>query len=201
VVAPRARIGFFLYADPAQIESHVARMVVAHKTTSCEVRLVGAKDLSEDLAQINPYNSTPTLADRDVVLYDVAILAEYLDERFPHPPLMPSDPVQRARARLGVLRIRQEWFALADKIEQGTPAERTQARKRLRDEMVASVPIFRGSKFFLSDEFSLLDCFVTPLLWRLKRYGIDLPESCEPIRIYSEKLFNAPSFLRTLKPK
>jgi len=176
-------------------------MVVAHKTTSCEVRLVGAKDLSEDLAQINPYNSTPTLADRDVVLYDVAILAEYLDERFPHPPLMPSDPVQRARARLGVLRIRQEWFSLADKIDHGTPQERTQARKRLREEMVASVPIFRGSKFFLSDEFSLLDCFVTPLLWRLKRYGIDLSENCEPIRIYSEKLFNAPSFLRTLKPK
>lgn len=201
MAAPRSRIGFVLYAAPDQLESHVARMVVAYKVTHCEVRLVDPLHPSEDLAQLNPYNSTPTLADRDVVLYDVAVLAEYLDERFPHSPLLPADPVARARARLGVVRIRRDWFSLAEKIESGTPTERNQARKRLREELIAADAVFRAAKFFLSDEFSLLDCFLTPLLWRLDRYGVELPESCEALRNYRHKLSNAPSFLRTLKPR
>jgi len=158
-------------------------------------------ELPEDVAALNPYNSLPTLLDRELVLFESGVMMEYLDERFPHPPLLPVYPVARAESRLYIYRIQRDWSRYADTIlnKSGTDAEIEEARKELRDSLVAISPIFAEKPYFMSEEFSLVDCCIAPILWRLPAMGIELPEAqCKPLVKYMERLFARESFQESL---
>ncbi|MDE1961724.1 MAG: glutathione S-transferase N-terminal domain-containing protein, partial [Xanthomonadaceae bacterium] len=161
---------------------------------------VTAKNPPEDLLDLNPYNSVPTLVDRDLVLYDTGVICEYLDERYPHPPLMPVDPLSRARLRLATVRIERDWLPYVTQIQAGgRPAET--ARKRLREALIAAVPLFKAAKFFLNPELSLADCALAPLIWRLPSLGVALPREGHVIIDYGERIFRNPGFTRSLTPE
>jgi stringent starvation protein A len=169
-------------------------MVLAEKGISVEVVDVDARNLPAEVEEANPYGTVPTLVDRDLRLYDSRIIMEYLDERFPHPPLLPVDPVSRANARLFMYRIENDWYGLMGKILHGTDAERAPARKELRESLVATAPVFAAHPFFMSDEFSLVDCCVAPLLWRLPAMGIQLPDQARAVRTYMTRIFSWEAF-------
>lgn len=183
-----------LFSAKNHLFSHIVRFVLAEKGIGFDVQQVDLSDTPEDLRELNPYNEVPTLVDRDLVLYDYRVIAEYLDERFPHPPLMPVDPVSRARNRLLLSRINRDWMSLAQDIENGTPKAAEKARKELRDGLVAASPAFAQKPFFLSDEFSLVDCATAPLLWRLPAFGVELPKAAQPLAAYADRLFERPGF-------
>lgn len=187
-----------LFSGPVSIRSHRARLVLAEKGISVEIVSVDPDEPPEDLIDLNPYNTVPTLVDRELVLYESGVITEYIDERYPHPPLMPVDPVSRARTRLALYRIERDWYALADVLETATGNQATQARKALRDSLVASNEAFAASKYFLNDELTLVDCAITPLLWRLKHYGVQLPKQAAAVEAYAERMFTMDSFRRSL---
>lgn len=178
-------------ADPA---SHQARMVLAEKGITVDILNIDADNKPEDLIHINPYNSVPTLVDRDLVLYDPHVIMEYLDERFPHPPLMPVDPVSRAKARLYMYRIEKDWYGLIDNLESKNEKTAAKARKVFRESLISSAELFAAKPYFLSDEFSLVDCCVVPLLWRLPYYKVDLPKQAKSVLQYAERIFKRGSF-------
>lgn len=178
--------------------SHRTRIVLAEKGISVEILDIDPDNKPEDLIDLNPYQTTPTLVDRDLVLYESRIIMEYLDERFPHPPLMPIDPVARAKARLAMYRIEQDWYSLLDDLESQNEKQAAKARKVLRDGLAASADVFAAKPFFLSDEFSLLDCTIAPLLWRLPHFGIELPAQAKPVLQYAQRLFRRNSFCASL---
>ncbi|HET7371568.1 MAG TPA: glutathione S-transferase N-terminal domain-containing protein [Gammaproteobacteria bacterium] len=179
--------------------SHRVRFVLAEKNVNFEVARVEPGKIPEDLIDLNPYQTVPTLVDRELVLYDPRVIMEYLDERFPHPPLMPVDPVSRARARLSLFRVEQDWYELVDLIEGGTDKQADKARKMLRESVLSSADIFSAMPYFLSEEFSLVDCSVAPVLWRLPHYGISLPpKQGRPIEKYAERMFKRRSFRNSL---
>jgi RNA polymerase-associated protein len=138
------------------------------------------------------------MVDRDLVLYNARVLIEYLDERFPHPPLMPVDPVSRAKSRLALFRIESDWFSLLGDIENGTEKKKAQAKKALTESLINSSEVFSAMPYFLSADFSLLDCSIAPILWRLPFYGIELPRSTKPITNYMKRVFSRPSFQASL---
>jgi RNA polymerase-associated protein len=175
----------------------MVRIVLAEKGINYDVQPVDLNDTPEDLKDLNPYNEVPTLVDRDLVLYHHQVIMEYLDERFPHPPLMPVDPVSRGRNRLMLHRIERDWYSLADKIN-GVSKEADSARKELRDSLISAMPIFDSKPFFMSDELSLIDCAIMPLLWRLPHYGIQLPGSAKPLNKYMEHMFKRNAFKASL---
>jgi RNA polymerase-associated protein len=146
--------------------------------------------------ELNPYGGVPVLVDRDLVLYDSQVIMEYLDERFPHPPLMPVDPVSRGRTRMTLRRIQRDWDGLVDQIVSGQDI--AQAAKELRESLTVVSPIFEQKPFFMSDEFSLMDCAVAPILWRLPAYGIELPPQARAIKNYAERLFDLDAFQASL---
>lgn len=188
-----------LFSKPTDIWSHRARLVLSEKSVNIDIVNIDDGALPEDLLDLNPYNSVPTMVDRDLVLYDSRVIIEYLDERFPHPPLMPVDPVTRAQFRLALYRIERDWYGLTEEIVQGgdrKPVAR--AVKSLEESIVSSVEIFAAKKFFLSEEFSLVDCTIAPILWRLPVLGIDLPVQAKPIQIYMDEVFSRPSFQASL---
>jgi RNA polymerase-associated protein len=188
-----------LFSSASDPSSHRARLVLAEKGINIDIINVEPGALPEDLLDLNPYHSVPTLVDRDLVLYDSRVIIEYLDERFPHPPLMPVDPVTRAQFRLALYRIERDWYGLAQQIEQ--EADRKQGvrlRKILRDQILASSDVFKAKPFFLSDEFSLVDATIAPILWRLQAYGIDLPPQAQAIARYANHIFTRPSFRESL---
>ncbi|TDJ47160.1 MAG: stringent starvation protein A [Gammaproteobacteria bacterium] len=188
-----------LYSSPTCFHSHRTRLVLAEKNISIDVVKVEGSDLPEDLLDLNPYHSVPTLVDRDLVLYDSRVIIEYLDERFPHPPLMPVDPVTRAQFRLALYRIEKDWYTLADQLEAASDGKQVvRVRKILEESIVSSAEVFSAKKFFLSDEFSLVDCSIAPILWRLDTYGIELPESAQPIRDYMDEVFSRRAFQESL---
>ena len=155
--------------------------------------------LAEYLLGLIPYNTPPTLVDRDLVFYDSRGIIEYLGERFPHPPLMPIDPVARARFRLALFQLERDWYALAHAIEQQpTRKAAAEPRKLLRDAVLSSAELFRQKPFFLADEFSLVDATIAPILWRLPYYEIDLPKESEPIIKYAQSIFTRPAFRQSL---
>jgi len=173
--------------------------VLAEKSISVDLIDVEGPELPEDLLDLNPYHSLPTLVDRDLVLYDSRVIMEYLDERFPHPPLMPVDPVSRAQFRLALFRIEKDWYELADKIDSsGDTKSANQARKQLKESLLSSGEIFATKPFFISDDFSLVDCTVAPILWRLQHYGIELPGNVKAIQQYMDRIFSRPSFQSSL---
>jgi RNA polymerase-associated protein len=187
----------FSAADCA--DSHRVRIVLAEKDITVDILNINPDNKPEELAELNPYNTTPTLIDRDLVLYDARIIMEYLDERFPHPPLMPVDPVTRAHSRLALFRIEKDWFSLVNDIEEGNDEVASQARKILRESVLSAAEVFSVKPFFLSDEFSLVDCTIAPILWRLPKYGIDVPEKQgKPILRYMDRVFSRDAFQQSL---
>ena len=178
--------------------SHRVRIVLAEKGISVEILDIDPDNKPEDLIDLNPYQTTPTFLDRELVLYESRIIMEYLDERFPHPPLMPVDPVARAKARLAMYRIEQDWYRLLEDLESNNEKQLAKARKILRDELTASAELFAAKSFFMSDEFSLLDCAIAPLLWRLPHFGIELPTQAKPVMQYAQRIFSRDSFRASL---
>lgn len=188
-----------LFSAAADPWSHRARLVLAEKGIAIELVNVDLRKLPEDLLDLNPYHSVPTLVDRDLVLYDSRVIIDYLDERFPHPPLMPIDPVTRAQFRVALYRIERDWYALARDIEldsQGKTA--AQSRKILGEAICASADVFAAKPFFLSDEFSLVDATIAPIFWRLPSYGVELPLQAQPIVKYMNMVFARSTFRASL---
>jgi RNA polymerase-associated protein len=188
-----------LFSSPTCFYSHRTRLVLAEKNIRVEIVKVEGTDLPEDLLDLNPYHTVPTLIDRDLVLYDSRVIIEYLDERFPHPPLMPVDPVTRAQFRLALYRIEKDWYSLADQIEAASdPKQASRTRKILEESIVASSEVFGAKKYFLSNDFSLVDCSIAPILWRLQSYGIEIPEHANSITNYMNDVFSRRSFQESL---
>lgn len=188
-----------LFSSPTCFLSHRTRLVLAEKNINIEIVKVEGSDLPEDLLDLNPYHSVPTLVDRDLVLYDSRVIIEYLDERFPHPPLMPVDPVSRAQFRLALFRIEKDWYTLAEQLEAASDTKQaSRTRKILAESILASTEVFSAKKFFLSDEFSLVDCSIAPVLWRLPVYGIELGVPGQAITNYMDEVFSRRSFQESL---
>jgi len=188
-----------LFSAPEELQSHRVRIVLAEKASEIEIINVVPGRYPEDLLDLNPYRSLPTLVDRDLVLYDARVIIDYLDERFPHPPLMPVDPVLRAQFRLAMYRFERDWYGLADQIERETD-RKVQARlkKELRDTILQTSDVFKVKPFFLSDEFSVVDATIAPILWRLHRYEIDLPPESQPLARYATAILARPAFRASL---
>jgi RNA polymerase-associated protein len=197
VQSPRLRNALTLYTTADDIQCHRARLVLAAKGVSYERVLVDPAKPPQDLIDLNPYASTPTLIDRDLTLFDTAVVCEYIDERYPHPPLMPIDPQSRARLRVAAVRVEKDWVSEVDTIRAGGRAA-DGARKRLREQMLSSVPLFKASKFFLNPEMSLVDCLVAPVIWRLPWLQVDLGREGKPIIDYGERLFHSQGFSRSM---
>lgn len=198
-LSQRSRAVLTLFSASNCVHCHRVRLVLASKGVSYDHVIVDLERPPEDLIELNPYNSVPTLVDRELVLYDTNVICEYLDERYPHPPLMPVDPLSRARLRLAVVRLENDWLTLVDQIESGSAGAEA-ARKALRDQLTANAPAFKASKFFLSPEISLADCAFIPLIWRLQSLGIQLPREAQPIIDYGERIFHSQAFTRSMTP-
>ena len=199
-LSQRSRTVLTLYSARDDVHCHRARLVLAAKGVTYDLVPVDPDKPPEDLLDLNPYNTIPTLVDRDLVLYDTSVICEYLDERYPHPPLMPVDPLSRARLRLAIVRIERDWLPIVAQIlAGGRPAET--ARKRLREVLLASIPLFKAAKFFLNPELSLADCALAPLVWRLPSLNVMLPREAQVIIDYGERIFRNPGFTRSLTPE
>jgi RNA polymerase-associated protein len=192
-----------LFSAPDEPASHRTRIVLAEKDVEIEIVSVTPGRFPEDLLDLNPDHSLPTLVDRDLVLYDSRIIIEYLDERFPHPPLMPVDPVSRAQFRLALHRIERDWYGIAAQLDKQGPdgAEAPRLRGELRDLIVQTVDFVKNKPYFVSDELSLVDVTIAPILWRLPRYRIDLPKEAAPLHKYANLLFSRPAFRLSLSPQ
>jgi RNA polymerase-associated protein len=187
-----------LYTTSKSIDCHRTRIVLAEKEIAHDRIETDPRKLPEDLIDLNPYCSLPTLVDRDLVLYHSRVIMEYLEERFPHPPLMPVGPVARAQTRLALFRVENDWYPLADIIETKGEKAVTKARKELAESITATADIFSAMPYFLSDSFSLVDASIAPLLWRLPHYGVELPKSANSIMKYADKIFEREGFQLSL---
>lgn len=187
-----------LYSDPNDIYSHQVRIVLAEKGVSVDIRHIDINQPTQELLELNPYGSLPTLIDRDLVLYHAPIVMEYLDERFPHPPLLPVYPVARAECRRMMYRIEQDWYSKIRLISEGSAEEADAARVAIKDSFTALAPVFASSKYFLSEEFTLVDCCLAPLIWRFSKLGIELPKPAKAVLNYAERLFERSSFQTSL---
>jgi RNA polymerase-associated protein len=186
-----------LYSDPANPYCHRVRVVLAEKNITYEIEDIDPLNMPEELMELNPYGSLPTLVDRDLRLYESNIIMEYLDERFPHPPLLPVDPVSRSTSRLLMYRVDRDWYRLMDIILEGKK-DAAKARKELRESLISTAPVFAARPFFMSDEFTLVDCAIAPLLWRLPMLGVEIPATAKGLQQYAANLFKRESFLQSL---
>jgi RNA polymerase-associated protein len=189
-----------LYSGTSCPFSQRCRMVLFEKGMDFQIIDVDMQGKPEDLALMNPYNRVPVLVERDLILYESNIINEYVDERFPHPQLMPADPVMRARARLFLFRFEQELFNHIDSIMHGGQKTAEKARMLIRDNLAQIAPLFAKQKYMLGDEFSMLDVAIAPLLWRLDYYGIRLPKQSAALLKYAERLFARSAFIEALTP-
>lgn len=187
-----------LFADPKDLQGHSVRLVLMEKDINVEINYVTDENKPEDLNTLNPYGKLLTLIDRDLVLYDSQIMMEYLDERYPHPPLMPVDPVARAANRQLRYRISQDLYSLAFDIENGDQLLSEKSKKLLRDNLLILAPIFEQFKYFMSDEFSLVDLCMSTILWRLDHWNIRLGLSEKQLTKYAEQIFEMESFQSSL---
>ncbi|MCT7654903.1 stringent starvation protein A [Oceanimonas sp. NS1] len=196
-VAANKRSIMTLFSGADDIYSHQVRIVLAEKGVSVEISQVEPDNLPEDMLELNPYGTVPTLVDRELALYESRIIMEYLDERFPHPPLMPVYPVARGNSRLMMHRIDRDWYSLVERIQRGDKAD--DARKELREALLSIAPVFAEYPFFMSEEFSLVDCYMAPLLWRLPSLGIELSgRGAKDLKTYMMRLFERDSFQASL---
>ena len=199
VVAKRSSMTYF--SDAQDHYSHRVRIVLAEKGVSVDLIDTDPKNLPEEVTDLNPYGSLPTLVDRDLTLYETKVMMEYLDERFPHPPLLPVYPVARAQSRLWMHRIERDWSPLVDIIVAGKSKEAVaKARKELKDSLLTVAPIFAEMPYFMSEEFSIVDCCLAPILWRLEALDIKLPKTkqAKPLYDYMDRLFARESFQESL---
>ncbi len=185
-----------LYSSPTNLHSHRVRIVVAEKNIGVRIVQVRDGNLPPDIQLLNPYNTLPTLVDRELAVYNSRIVMNYLDERFPQPPLMPVDPKRRAHFRLALHRIEHDLYELAARLGSGGGEESD--RRQLREAMIESSEAVESTGFFLGDEFSLVDCSLAPLLWRLHSYGIDPGPRAEALFGYMRRIFRRPSFEESL---
>ncbi|MGL9773838.1 MAG: stringent starvation protein SspA [Sodalis sp. (in: enterobacteria)] len=198
-VAANKRSVMTLFSGTTDIFSHQVRIVLAEKGVSVEIEQVEMDNLPQDLIDLNPYRTVPTLVDRELTLYESRIIMEYIDERFPHPPLMPVYPVARGTSRLMMHRIENDWYTLMRKIEQSSGSEVDNACRQLREELLAVAPVFNEAPFFMSEEFSLVDCYLAPLLWRLPQLGIELAGvGAKELKGYMTRVFGRDAFLASL---
>jgi RNA polymerase-associated protein len=172
-------------------------MVLAEKNITVNVLDIDPLNLPDDLMDLNPYGSLPTLVDRDLILYESRIIMEYLEERFPHPPLLPVDPVSRATSRLYMYRVDRDWYSLMDTIQAGGKSA-TKARKELRDSLTATAPVFASKPYFMSDDMTLVDCSIAPMLWRLPSLGVELPPQAKAVNEYMNRLADRECFQKSL---
>ena len=194
-----------LYSGTTCPFSQRCRFVLFEKGMDFEIRDVDRYNKPEDISIMNPYGEVPILVERDLILYESNIINEYIDERFPHPQLMPADPVMRARARLFLFNFERELFVHVQQLErrdQARDASKTmdRARTQIRDRLTQLTPIFIKNKFMLGEDFSMLDVAIAPLLWRLDHYGIDMPKTAAPLLRYAERLFSRPAYIEALTP-
>ena len=190
-----------LFSNKSDIYCHQVRIVLAEKGVAYETEAVEPHMVSEDLMELNPYGTLPTLIDRDLVLFNSRIIMEYLDERFPHPPLMPVYPVLRGKSRLLMLRIEQDWYPTLAAAENpnATATERANALKQLKEEILAVAPIFSQAPYFMNEEFSLVDCYVAPLLWRMQELGVEFTGvGSKAIKTYMTRVFERDSFVQSI---
>ena len=189
-----------LYSGTTDPYSHRCRIVLFEKGMDFQVIDVDLANKPEDLAVINPHNEVPVLVERDLVLQQANIINEYIDERFPHPQLMPADPVMRARARLFLHNFEEQLFSHIKDIESGNAKAVEKARNSIRDNLTQIVPLFSKQQYIMGDEFSMLDVALAPLLWRLGHYGIDLPKQAAPLLKYAERIFSRPAYIEAMTP-
>jgi len=194
-----------LYSGTTCPFSHRCRFVLFEKGMDFEVRDVDLFDKPEDIALMNPYGQVPILVERDLILYESTIINEYIDERFPHPQLIPGDPVARARVRLFLFNFEKELFSHVALIEgcnadKATEASLAESRTQIRDRLTQLTPIFMKNKYMLGDEFTMLDVSIAPLLWRLDYYGVELSKNAAPLLKYAERIFSRPAFIEALTP-
>ena len=195
------RSSMTLFSDPRDHYSHRVRMVLCEKGVSVDIVSVDPDDRPDELRQINPYNTLPTLLDRDLVLYQSNVIMEYLDERFPHPPLLPVYPVARAQSKLLMHRIEKDWSSAVDLLMSGSGKDSLldKTRSELRESLAGIAPIFDDRKFFMNEEFSLVDCCVAPILWRLPAIDISLPEKqTKSMQRYMNDMFSREAFIDSL---
>ncbi len=188
-----------LYSGNTCIRSHQVRFVLAEKGILTEITNVDGSVVPEDLMALNPYVSLPTLIDRELILYDSRVIVEYLDERYPHPPLMPVSPVERAKLRLGLVTIERDFVepAVALDLVLGTRVENAH-RKKLKSLLTSSADLFGIQRFFLNDDFTIVDCVIAPILWRLNLFGIELPGNQKSIDAYMERIFSRVAFKESM---
>ncbi|VAX76294.1 Stringent starvation protein A [Serratia symbiotica] len=199
LVAANKRSVMTLFSGPTDIFSHQVRIVIAEKGINVEIEQVEIDNPPQDLIDLNPYQTVPTIVDRELTLYESRIIMEYLDERFPHPPLMPVYPVARGENRLMMLRIEKNWHSLINNIENSRGHQADCARRQFREELLSIAPVFGQTPYFMSEEFSLVDCYLAPLLWRLPKLGIDLSGSTsKELKGYMNRLFERDAFLASL---
>ena len=193
-----------LYSGTTCPFSQRCRFVLFEKGMDFEIRDIDLYNKPEDIAVMNPYGQVPILVERDLVLYESNIINEYIDERFPHPQLMPADPVMRARTRLFLFNFEKELFShvsvLEDRSAKPDDKRLVQARQSIRDRLAQLAPLLLKNKFMLGEEFSMLDVAVAPLLWRLDHYGIELPKNAAPLQKYAERIFSRPAYIEALTP-
>jgi len=191
-----------LYSDRDDHYSQRVRIVLAEKDISAEIKESKQDETPDEILSMSPYHKLPILVDRDLIIHDPAVMMEYLDERFPHPPLLPVYPVARANSRTLMLRIDREWCPLIDTLIEGKSSEKElmKIREELLHEISSIAPTFKEFKFFMSDEFTLVDCFFAPILWRLPSVGIKLPinRHLKPLLDYQKSVFERPGYLDSL---
>ena len=191
-----------LYSDREDHYSQRVRIVLAEKDISAEIRESKQDETSDEILSISPYFKLPILVDRDLAIYDPSVIMEYLDERFPHPPLLPVYPVARAKCRTLMLRIDREWSPMIDILIEGKKSDKEsmKIREELLHEISSIAPTFKEFKYFMSDDFTLVDCFFAPILWRLPSVGIKLPinRHLKPLIDYQNTIFERPGFLDSL---
>ncbi len=188
-----------LYSSETSMGCHRVRFVLAEKGINVDIVNVSVDEsAAADLAELNPYNQAPTLVDRDLVLYDAGVINDYLDERYPHPPLMPVDPVSRAQLRLVHYRILKDWYSLAQELEISVGKKAETLGKQMKESLIAANELFRMSEYVLSDELSLVDCTLGPLLWRLPHYGVKLGKPGASVEAYAHRIFSRESFKSSL---
>ena len=187
-----------LYSGATCPRSHRTRIVLLEKDVECQVVYVDENKKPRELADFNPYNEVPTMVDRDLVLYNSLIINEYLDERLPHPPLMPVDPVTRGRARLMLYRFDRDWYSIVGEVTGDDKRIAQRARNVIRDGLTVISPMFKEQQYILGEEFTLVDCSLAPLLWRLPLFDIELPRQAKPVMDYAERLFARKAFQQSL---
>ncbi|WP_269747897.1 glutathione S-transferase N-terminal domain-containing protein [Methylomonas lenta] len=187
-----------LFTSSNCIMSHCARLVVHEKGVPADIEFFDPNEPPEDLLELNPNGNSPTFVERDLVLYDARIIMEYLDERFPHPALHQMDPVSRANARMLIKRIDQDWYPLLDEIQLNGEKKAVKAKKMLKESLMSAAPVFDASPFFMSEEYSMIDCVMAPFLWRLPSIGIDITSLGKGITAYANRLFSRKAFQESL---